>query len=58
MFTRAQADLVGAEKGTEQLDVARFPQTESIAELIEQPVFNLFYPFGLPLDQLRLEDYH
>jgi len=28
------------------------------AEIIEQPVFNLFYPFGLPLDQLRLEDYH
>ena len=28
--------FVGAEKGTEQLDVARFPQTESIAELLEQ----------------------
>jgi transcriptional regulator with XRE-family HTH domain len=28
------------------------------AEIIEQPVFNLFYPFGLPLEQLRLEDYH
>ena len=27
------------------------------AEVIEQPVFNLFYPFGLPLDKLRLEDY-
>lgn len=27
------------------------------AEIIEQPVFNLFYPFGLPLDKLRLEDY-
>ena len=27
------------------------------AEVIEQPVFNLFYPFGLPLDKLGLEDY-
>jgi transcriptional regulator with XRE-family HTH domain len=27
------------------------------AETIEQPVFNLFYPFGLPLDKLNLEDY-
>src|SRR6516162_10103399 len=30
--------FVGAEKGTEQLDVARFPQTESISELFAQPV--------------------
>jgi hypothetical protein len=28
--------FVGAEKGTEQLDVARFPQTESIVELLAQ----------------------
>ena len=28
--------FVGAEKGTEQLDVARFPQTETIAELLDQ----------------------
>lgn len=27
------------------------------AEVIEQPVFNLFYPFGLPLDKLSVEDY-
>jgi transcriptional regulator with XRE-family HTH domain len=27
------------------------------AEAIEQPVFNLFYPFGLPLDKLSLDDY-
>ena len=27
------------------------------AEVIEQPVFNLFYPFGLPLDKLTVEDY-
>lgn len=27
------------------------------AEAIEQPVFNLFYPFGLPLDKLSVEDY-
>ena len=28
--------FVGAEKGTEQLDVARFPQTETITDLLEQ----------------------
>jgi hypothetical protein len=28
--------FIGAEKGTEQLDVARFPQTESITELLAQ----------------------
>lgn len=28
--------FVGAEKGTEQLDVARFPQTETITELLDQ----------------------
>ena len=28
------------------------------AELIEQPVFNLFYPFGLALEKLNIEDYH
>src|SRR5262245_66694567 len=28
--------FIGAEKGTEQLDVARFPQTESIGELLAQ----------------------
>ena len=28
--------FIGAEKGTEQLDVARFPQTESIGELMAQ----------------------
>jgi hypothetical protein len=28
--------FVGAEKGTEQLDVARFPQTETIQELLDQ----------------------
>ena len=28
------------------------------AEVIEQPVFNLFYPFGLPLEKLDLKDYH
>jgi len=27
------------------------------AETIEQPVFNLFYPFGLPLDKLEVQDY-
>ena len=27
------------------------------AEVIEQPVFNLFYPFGLPLEKLSVEDY-
>ena len=28
--------FVGAEKGTEQLDVARFPQTETISELLAE----------------------
>jgi AAA domain len=28
--------FIGAEKGTEQLDVARFPQADSIAELLAQ----------------------
>ena len=28
------------------------------SEIIEQPVFNLFYPFGLPLEKLDLKDYH
>src|SRR5215472_5886565 len=28
--------FIGAEKGTEQLDVARFPQTDSIGELLSQ----------------------
>jgi transcriptional regulator with XRE-family HTH domain len=27
------------------------------AEVIEQPVFNLFYPAGLPLDKLNVNDY-
>ena len=27
------------------------------AEIIGQPVFNLFYPFGLPLDKLSADDY-
>jgi transcriptional regulator with XRE-family HTH domain len=27
------------------------------AEVIEQPVFNLFYPCGLPLDKLEVNDY-
>jgi transcriptional regulator with XRE-family HTH domain len=33
------------------------PMFLRFAEAIEQPVFNLFYPFGLPLDKLNLEDY-
>jgi AAA domain-containing protein len=37
MFSHAPNPIfVGAEKGTEQLDVARFPQTESIGELFAQ----------------------
>jgi transcriptional regulator with XRE-family HTH domain len=33
------------------------PTLLHFAEIIEQPVFNLFYPFGLPLDKLSLDDY-
>ena len=41
-----------------QSEVEEFgPLFLRFAEVIEQPVFNLFYPFGLPLDKLSVEDY-
>jgi transcriptional regulator with XRE-family HTH domain len=33
------------------------PLLLNFAEVIEQPVFNLFYPCGLPLDKLEVNDY-
>jgi transcriptional regulator with XRE-family HTH domain len=33
------------------------PRFLRFAEAIEQPVFNLFHPFGLPFEKLSLEDY-
>jgi transcriptional regulator with XRE-family HTH domain len=33
------------------------PTLLHFAEVIEQPVFNLFYPCGLPLDKLDVKDY-
>jgi AAA domain len=36
LFARSNPVFVDAEKGTEQLDVARFPQTETIGELFGQ----------------------
>jgi transcriptional regulator with XRE-family HTH domain len=47
----------------EQIEAGQSPVEEygpfflRFAEVIEQPVFNLFYPFGLPLDKLSVEDY-
>jgi len=47
----------------EQIEAGQSPVEEygpfflHFAEVIEQPVFNLFYPFGLPLDKLTVEDY-
>ena len=38
--------FIGAEKGTEQLDVARFPQTESISELLAQIIRAKHAPRG------------
>ena len=41
-----------------QSDIEEYgPLFLRFAEMIEQPVFNLFYPFGLPLDKLSVEDY-
>lgn len=33
------------------------PRLLNFAEVVELPVFNFFYPFGLPLDKLTVEDY-
>jgi transcriptional regulator with XRE-family HTH domain len=47
-------ELAFIEEGKSQLEVYA-PLLLQFAELVGQPIFNLFYPCGLPLD--RLEDY-
>ena len=47
-------ELVNIEEGTTPLEVYA-PMLLRFSELIEQPIFNLFYPCGLPLD--KLQDY-
>ncbi|HXU46679.1 MAG TPA: hypothetical protein VN783_14220 [Thermoanaerobaculia bacterium] len=49
-------DYLKIEAGESDIEVWG-PRFLRFAELIEQPVFNLFYPFGLPLDKLTVEDY-
>jgi transcriptional regulator with XRE-family HTH domain len=45
------AELESIEDGKSQLETYA-PLLLSFAETIDQPIFNLFYPCGLPLDQL------
>ncbi len=47
-------ELMSIESGNSPLEHFG-PLLLKFAELIEQPIFNLFYPCGLPLD--KLEDY-
>jgi len=47
-------ELVSIENGESPLEKYA-PLLLHFAEIIDQPVFNLFYPCGLPLD--KLEDY-
>jgi transcriptional regulator with XRE-family HTH domain len=46
-------DIEAGKSGIEQYG----PLLLHYAEIIEQPVFNLFYPCGLPLDKLEVNDY-
>ena len=48
------SELDSIEAGKSPLE-SYAPMLLKFAELIEQPIFNLFYPCGLPLN--RLEDY-
>ncbi len=45
------AELEKIEQGTSPLETYA-PLLLSFAEVVEQPLFNLFYPCGLPLDKL------
>jgi len=47
------ADIEAGRSGIEMYG----PLFLRFAETIEEPVFNLFYPFGLPLDKVNLEDF-
>jgi len=45
------SQMESIEKGASPLETCA-PQLLAFAEVIDQPIFNLFYPCGLPLDQL------
>ena len=47
-----RAELLEIESGQSPLEKYG-PILLHFAELIEHPVFNLFYPYGLPLDKLE-----
>src|SRR5436305_9082583 len=46
----------GIESGNSEIEELG-PFFLRFAEVIEQPVFNLFHPFGLPFEKLTLDDY-
>jgi len=46
----------GIESGSSEIEELG-PFFLRFAEVIEQPVFNLFHPFGLPFEKLTLDDY-
>jgi transcriptional regulator with XRE-family HTH domain len=49
-------EYAGIESGTSEIEELG-PFFLRFAEVIEQPVFNLFHPFGLPFEKLTLDDY-
>lgn len=49
-------DYKGIESGSSEIEEMG-PFFLRFAEVIEQPVFNLFHPFGLPFEKLTLDDY-
>lgn len=54
----AREEIAAVEAGTSEIEQWG-PFFLRFAETLEQgfPVFNLFHPFGLPFEKLRLEDY-
>jgi transcriptional regulator with XRE-family HTH domain len=49
-------DYAAIEAGSSEIEEFG-PLFLRFAEVIEQPVFNLFHPFGLPFEKLTLDDY-
>jgi hypothetical protein len=49
-------EYTGIESGSSEIEELG-PFFLRFAEVIEQPVFNLFHPFGLPFEKLTLDDY-
>ncbi|HKV41005.1 MAG TPA: helix-turn-helix transcriptional regulator [Blastocatellia bacterium] len=47
----SSSEMESIENGTTQLETYA-PLLLRFAEIIDQPIFNLFYPCGLPLDKL------